>query len=373
MQRSLLVDLLAARGARLSERPEAPGLPAVLTLGDVPGEYRAGTQGTLLLDATDRGALLVRGGDAAVFLHRLLANEVRGQEPDTLRPNLLLSPKGKVRFAFELERRADEMLLSTPPGTAAALSAALDAYLFSEDVRLEEATEGHAPLELVGPSAHETVRRVLGSLPALALGSTARAPFAGAEVRVWAAPVAGSAGLVLDAGPGNALVLFEALVAAGARPGGLAARDSLRVEAGAALFGVDVGEDVYPQEARLERAFSLSKGCYVGQEVVAKIDTYGGLNKRLVALRAGHDEPLPRGSRLLRDEEGEARDLGVLTSWAYSFALDAGLALGYVKRRHQGVGTEFRVQAQDGEALGTARIVPLPARPGALAPSGDFE
>ena len=81
---------------------------------------------------------------------------------------------------------------------------------------------------------------------------------------------------------------------------------------------------MYPQEARLESAFSLDKGCYIGQEVVAKIDTYGGLNKRLVALKVSHDDPVARGTRLFRLDEGEWRDLGVVTSWAYSFVLDTG-------------------------------------------------
>ena len=76
---------------------------------------------------------------------------------------------------------------------------------------------------------------------------------------------------------------------------------------------------------------------------MAKIDTYGGLNKRLVALRISHDDPVARGTRLFRDDEGEWRDLGVVTSWAYSFVLDTGLVLAYVKRRHQAPGTVFRV------------------------------
>ena len=133
--------------------------------------------------------------------------------------------------------------------------------------------------------------------------------------------------------------------------------------------GVDVDENVYPQEARLEDAFSLTKGCYIGQEVVAKIDTYGGLNKRLVALRISHDDPVARGTRLLRLDEGEWRDLGVVTSWAYSFVLDTGLVLAYVKRRHQKIGTEFRV----GDGPASAVIVALPVRAGALPVSGAFE
>jgi folate-binding protein YgfZ len=159
------------------------------------------------------------------------------------------------------------------------------------------------------------------------------------------------------------------LVEAGARPAGIIARDILRVEAGQAVYGEDIDESVYPQEARLENAFSLTKGCFIGQEVVAKIDTYGGLNKRLVGLKISHDDPIVPGTRLLRTEDGEQRDLGVITSWAYSFVLDTGLALGYVKRRHQKPGTRFQV----GESGATAEIVPIPVRSGAVPVTGEFE
>ena len=100
--------------------------------------------------------------------------------------------------------------------------------------------------------------------------------------------------------------------------------------------------------------------------VILRIDTYGGLNKRLVALRISHDDPVPRGTRLLREEDGEVRDLGVVTSWAYSFALDAGVALGYVKRRHQEPGTVFRL----GDTAGEAVIVDLPIRRGTASITG---
>ncbi|MCB9913821.1 MAG: hypothetical protein H6828_01580 [Planctomycetes bacterium] len=160
--------------------------------------------------------------------------------------------------------------------------------------------------------------------------------------------------LRLDAGPAGAPALWRAL-SAHARPTGRVVADVLRVAEVAALPGEDVNDDIYPQEARLEDAFSLSKGCYIGQEVVAKIDTYGGLNKRLCALRVSHDDPVSAGTRLFRQdpESGEWRDLGVVTSWAYSFEDDTGRVLAYLKRRHQAPGTVFRL----GEGPATAEVV----------------
>ncbi len=341
----------------------------MLTYGDVPGEYRAAQEGCVLFDETDRGRIEIRGEEAASFLHRLLASDVKSLTPGRGQRSLLLSSKGKVLFEFDLFCEEELLWLSAPPGRSVALLAALDMYLFAEKVKLADASSGHAPISLCGPDAAKIVRSATGVELPRENYSWVRSAFASRPLTVVRLPVAGSPGCRLDAGPDAAPELWNCLREAGAKPAGIVARDILRVEAGQALLGEDVDENVYPQEARLESAFSLTKGCFIGQEVVAKIDTYGGLNKRLVALRISHDDPVPRGTRLYRREDGESRDLGVITSWAYSFALDAGLALAYVKRRHQKPGTTFRF----GDLEGEGEIVPIPVRPGAIPVTGEFE
>ena len=362
---SLLLERHRQAGALLSADPQ----PLVLTYGDVPAEYRAGCEGAALFDRSDRGSIDVLGSEAATFLHRLLANSVRTLRPGEGNRNMLLSARGKVLAIFELEVAADGVRLSTQPGQAAGLLGSLDTYLFAEKVRLIERSEQSAALELAGPRAREFAERLLGASLPVADHAWAAFEFAGASVRASPLIVAGSPGVRLDGGPRLAPLLWDALVALGATPAGIAAQDCLRAEANWAEPGVDIDENVYPQEARLERAFSLSKGCYIGQEVVAKIDTYGGLNKRLVALKISQHDPLPRGTRLYRLDDGEWRDLGVVTTWAYSFVLDSGLALAFVKRRHQAPGTQFRV----GDGPVTATVVPSPVRTSAVAVTGEFE
>jgi folate-binding protein YgfZ len=354
---SPLLDHFRARGARLADRPEAAGYASPLAFGAVPAEYAAARAGCALFDCSDRGRVTVHGKDAADFLHRLLANHVKTLGVGGGNANLLLTPKGKVLFPFELARHAEHFELSTPPGQAPRLLAALERYHFSEDVRLADTSAGHAPLELVGPAADALVARLAGTTLELERHAWRALPWRGAELVLVAL---GSGAWRLDCGPERLIELWDALLAGGATACGLVVRDSLRVEAGLALAGLDVDENVYPQEAGLEHAFALDKGCYVGQEVVAKIDTYGGLNKRLLTLRIDHSDPVRRGTRLLRAEDGERRELGLVTSWAYSFALDTGLALAYVKRQHQAPGTAFEL-----EGGGHATVVPPP-----LAPAG---
>ncbi|MEM7310584.1 MAG: glycine cleavage T C-terminal barrel domain-containing protein [Planctomycetota bacterium] len=357
MDHSPLLDVHLSAGARLGDRPEAPGHSAPLTFGDVPAEWRAGAEGCALFDAADLGAVHLEGSEAAAFLHRLLANDVRALRPGAGNRNLLLTGKGKVRFDFHLAREAEDgFRLTAQPGRAADLLTALDMYLFQDDVRCRDDSALVAPLELAGPRARACVEQVLGSAAPDAAESFVDVAWRSGTARVVATEVAGAPGLRVDAGPELAAALWEALTGAGATPAGLVARDFLRIECGRALTGVDLNDDIYPQEAGLDDAFSLDKGCYIGQEVVAKIDTYGGLNKRLLPLRVSHDDPIAPGTRLVLEDDGKARDLGVVTSWGYSFALDGGLVLAYVKRRHQDEGTTFRL----GESDATATIVAPP-------------
>ena len=366
MEASCLMDRHRAAEARFAD---ADGQPLLLTFGDVPAEYAAGREGTVLFDATQRGLVVATGDDRADFLHRILSNDVRSLEAGQGNRNLLLSPKGKIVHAFDLEVEADAIRLATAPGGAPALITAIDMFHFSEAVEFADASSSTAPLALSGPTARATIERVLGDSAFGDAGTIKSVNWSGHEVRVAARPVAGSAGWTLDAGPEGAGALWDALIEAGARPAGRIAWDCLRVEAAAAEPGSDVDDSIYPQEARWEEAFSLDKGCYIGQEVVAKIDTYGGLNKRLCALRLDHDDPIAPGERLFEQDGDERRDLGVVTSWAYSFELDTGLVLAYVKRKHQAVGTTFEV----GEGRGQATIVPIPVRPDAIAVTGEFE
>lgn len=356
-----LTALFADRQAVL-----AGGDGPLLTFGDVPGEYRAGREGALVLDATDRGRAVATGADRADFLHRILSNTVRGLEPGAGNRSMLLTPKGKVVELFELCVETDRIVLEAESLRGASLVQAIDMYLFTEDVQLEDASESTAPFELVGPQAASIVAALLGSDAPTEFGHWKE----NQGRRAVCAPVAGSRGWRVDAGPAGAAELWEHLVEAGATPGGLIATDCLRAEAGQARLGVDVDDNVYPQEARLESAFSLDKGCYTGQEVVAKIDTYGGLNKRLVTVALDGEDPIPRGAQLtVPNDEGEPRSVGMVTTWAYSFERDAPIALAYVKRRNQAIGTRFGVDGTNQSAT----VIAMPVRGDGEPVTGEFE
>lgn len=374
MNASPLLQSHTEAGARLAVAPgrETP-TEVLLTYGDVPAEYKAATQSALVFDQGDRGLVEVRGADALDFLHRVTANRIKGLVRGEGNRGLLLTAKGKIVEEYDLAVTLHGFRLSTPPGRAAKLIAALDQYLFAEDVQLVDRTDEYAPIALVGPKAGPLLADVLGLDPAFILEIKPQF-WVAAElpdlqdnpIYVTRTTVAGRDGWRLEATPADAPKLWQALVAADARPGGLAIFDILRTEACVAQFGVDVDDSIYPQEARYDDAFSLDKGCYIGQEVVAKIDTYGGLNKRLFGLATG-GEPVPAGTRLFRQgKDGDWRDVGVITSWAWSFALDSGMSLAYVKRKHQEPDTEYHMVAPGAEPTGNeplAKLLETPLTP----------
>lgn len=360
MNHSPLLSVHETAGARLAERPgstpDSALAPVVLTFGDVPAEYEAAHTGCALFDTSERGLVRVTGEDRATFLHGLLANQVRTLAPGQGNSNLLLSAKGKVLHGFDLFVFEDEILCSSEPGGAPGLLTALDMYHFVEKVELEDISEQHAPLAVCGPKAKQVVEQLAGALPERKDHEHLRRDWNGTPLWISAVEVAGSPGYRVDAGAAQVTELWRALIEAGANPTGQVVLDILRVEAGRAAHGVDITEDVYPQEARLDESYNLEKGCYIGQEVVAKIDTYGGLNKQLMVLRVSHDDPVAPGTPLELAEDGEKRKLGVVTSWAYSFVLDTGLVLAYVKRKHQDIGKTFELG--DGQAT----IVEFPVK-----------
>lgn len=349
---SRLEALHLAENARLA----APGAPLpVLLHKSVPAEYEAAAKAWAVIDRSTLGSLAITGKDATAFLIRILAGPVRTLEPGQGGRNMLLSGKGKVQHLFDMAAIEGGYLCTTAPGMTQGLMTGLDMYLFGEDLKLEDQGSDLAHLDVLGPEAPAKLAALVGT--DLPTGDHVHdtIDWQGQPVTITSMSIAGHPGYRLATHPDSLAALWTALTSAGATPAGLAAYDALRAETLTAQWGVDIDDTVYPQEANLQDAFSLTKGCYIGQEVVAKIDTYGGLNKRLLLLKAP-DAPVPAGTRLMRQSDGpdsEWRDLGVVTTWTYSFSADHGVVLAYVKRKHQEQGTEFRL----GEGPDTATIL----------------
>jgi folate-binding protein YgfZ len=331
----------------------APEIP--LDYGDASAEYRAVRQRAGVLDRSDSGVIEATGRDRATFLHALLSNEVKTLAPGQGCAATLLDVHGKVQVTLLVWVLDDRIVLVTPPGMANATYEMLDRYLFAEKVVLEDVTGTRALLLLAGPEAPALARRVAGAAPPEVPWASVAATVDGVEARlVRGGGETGETEVWIMAAAEAGARLRDALVAAGARPVGQAAVETLRIEAGTPRFGRDVDATVLLPEIPFDTLVSQTKGCYPGQEVVVRIRDRGHVNRHLRGLVLDGGEPPAAGAEVWADEAA----VGRVTSATRSPALGRPVALAFVRRQHAAAGTRVEVRS-GGRAVG-ATVSDLP-------------
>ena len=311
--------------------------------GDPAAEYRALTSGAALLDLGFRTLVRAVGPDRVTFLQGMLSNDVARLVPGTGCGALLLTIQGRVTADLRVAALPDELLLDVDVRAYDDLVAALEALLVADDVELA-AAEATALIALDGPDA--------GAL----LGLQDLAPYAHLETSVGEVPVRAvrasevrGAGFLLHVAPDRAAAVWDALVAGGARPCGMEALEGRRVEVGVPRIGVDMGAKTLALEVPVDDTISTTKGCYLGQEAVARGTARGHVNRRLVPFLLGG--PAEAGAVLVRD----GKEVGKLTTIARAFGAGSLAAMGFVRREHWEPGTELAVGSEQAETARVAR------------------
>jgi folate-binding protein YgfZ len=346
METTLLHGHLERRGA--VHRPER-GLALPASFGDPAAEYGALRTEAAAFDLGYREILRVTGADRVDFLQGMLSNDVARLAPGAGCPALMLTIQGRVTADLRVAVTTDAIWLDVDRRARPALVEALEARLIADEVELA-LDESRALIGLEGPHAAE-VLPVVASLPAFGHGP---GEIAGCLVHVWRTSVLAAPGgaAVLAAAP-DAPAVWDALVAAGARPCGQEALESRRVEVGIPRIGVDMGEPTLALEVPVEGAVSDTKGCYLGQEVIARGTARGHVNRRLCALE--FDGPLPPPETpLVRD----GKEVGRVTSALVSLGLGRPIGMGMVRRECWEPGTELA--ARHGHAVTVARVARWP-------------
>lgn len=312
----------------------------------------------------DLGILAITGPDAGDFLHRLTANDVKALPLNAGHDNLFLNAKGRILAEFRLFRidldGAPTYLALTPQPCAKSLADLLEKYHFGEkltvvDRRAAAAASALSVVAVYGRAALDTLGHALagGELPTVAhqilaysAASADRATVAGWMIALPTATY-GVPGIELLLPAAAAASLFQALRQAGLPAIGLAALGAASLEAAHPRFGADFDDQTMPPEAGLSHAYSLKKGCYIGQEVMARIQTYGHVNRQLTALRILGDHPVPRNAELY---DGDAK-VGLITSSIFSPTLNHPIALGYVNLKHRETGKQLTVRIDPATAV----------------------
>jgi folate-binding protein YgfZ len=341
------------------------GVEVVDHYGDPLAEHAALRQAAGVLDLSFRGRLCLLGADRQKFLNGQVTNDVKSLKTGEGCYAALVNAKGKLQSDLNLYCLADELLLDFEPGLTQTVAARLERYIIADDVQMVEVAPHYGLLSVQGPKAAGVLAN-LGlavSAPSQPMTFVSVADPARGTTYLMNQPRTGSEGFdlyvptaALDA---MAQQLSGAVGSVGGKWCGWQALEIARVEVGIPRFGADMDESNLPPEAGLdERAISYTKGCYIGQEVIARLRTYGQVAKALRGLRLADDLPaLPaKGDKLFKD----GKEVGFITSAVRSPALRTTIALGYVRREVNQIGARLIVRTTDGES--SAEIVELPFR-----------
>jgi folate-binding protein YgfZ len=275
----------------------------------------------------------------------------------------LVSGKGKMQGDFNVYALVDELLLDFEPGYTAFVTERLESYVIADDVTLADASGAYGLLSVQGPRAAEVVS-ALGmdmAMPAKPFElSTIKNDTLG-EIYLVNQPRTGTSGCDIFAPTDSLGAIFDKLVfssrAIGGRVCGWQALETARIEAAIPRFGADMDDtNLVPETGIESRAISYSKGCYIGQEIIARIRTYGQVAKKLCGMILDDTASLPiKGTRLTKD----GAEVGYITSAVASPKFGKNIALGYVRKEANQIGSELVWKNSDG-VEGKARIVERP-------------
>ena len=353
-----------APGHNMSEAVEQRSIPS--NYGDTGAEYAAVREGGAgLIDLSSRGRILVSGTEAVPFLNGLITNDVKALEVGTWMPAAFPNVQGRLLAAIRVLNRGEDYLIDTEAITHAKVVQLLERFSLAGDFHVTDVTKDLAMISIQGGSAGAVISATLGEAAATVERQrivNAQLPNAG-DVTVIRASLTAEDGFDLFTGDDNACSLWDALIAAGARPVGLDVLEILRIEAGLPRYGVDMDDTTIVSETNLDDAVSFTKGCYIGQEIIARIKYRGHVAKKLTGLLFDGEAKLEVGAKIRAAD----KEIGRITSYVRSPALERTVALAYVKYDFLAAGTRVKVVSPNEEI--DAQVAELPFVRGSWYPS----
>lgn len=347
----------------------------VSTFGEPEAEYAAIRKAAALIDQPQRGVLELTGKDRLAFLNNLLTNQTwdksakRGLEAGQGVYAFFLGKNGRISADMTVIERGDRTFLEMDARLVEPVRAAFDKYLFAEQVQMTDCVESIRQISLHGPQALTILRQASGAeVPELPLLGSTEITLYGVQAVVWRDDPAAVPGYHLLIKTNSVEAVWSGLLAQigqsaelgrrALRPAGWAAFNATRVEAGRPIFGIDFDDSVLPHETgQIARAVSFNKGCYLGQEIVARMQARGQFSRQLVGIRMS-DDGLPIAGAMIYDDNDN--QIGGVTSSTVSPVLsNAAICLGLVKRAFIPVGTVLTIPAEGKLRRGSVAELPF--------------
>ncbi|GAC1399773.1 MAG: glycine cleavage system aminomethyltransferase GcvT [Pyrinomonadaceae bacterium] len=359
MCRSPLEEIHKRDGATLGERD---GCIVPLRYGDANAEYAAVRvgNGAGLIDLSSRGRIKLHGSEVVQFLNGLITNDMKTLAAGAWMHAIFPNVQGRMIAAVRVLRpsEADVFYISTEAASYIPALKTVERFRFAGDFHVTDLTHSGTAFSVQGAKAADIIRAVLGDAAAdIKRFGVAAIEWHDTQLIVLRATHTSEDGFDLILDNGAASALWQELKNAGGRPVGFEAFDVLRLEAGIPRFGVDMNETTVVLETGLDAAISYTKGCYIGQEIIARIHWRGHVAKRLSGLIFEDRVDDARESKI-KTNDG-AKEIGRITSTVFSPHLDKTIALGYVRYEYLAAGTEVLI-VRDDEKLSSARVAELP-------------
>lgn len=334
--------------------------------GDVTVEHRAVRQAVGLADLSHRGKLKVTGEDRVKWLQSVVSNDILPLQPGQGRYSSLLTHKGKMLTYFRLYMQPESVMLEDVGEIGETTFQALRKFLlYGTKAKMENCAESWGLLLISGPKAAHVVQSAFGvDVTDLKPVDFVTAQISGHHALVVRTEETGEVDLEVFIPADGLVTAWMSAMQAGAKFGikaiGSHAREALRMEAGIPKAGPDLNEEIVPPEANLEgKAFSLNKGCYPGQEVVARMDTYGNVRRKLVGLVLTDSVVPPHGAKLYSGD----REVGWISSAVHSPQLNKVIAFGFPLRDFSPPGTALTVSFENSRYPATVQALPFYTTP----------
>lgn len=359
MKQSRLHEHHKRQGASFEE---VTGWNVPLHYVDVEAEHRAVRQSVGLADLSHRGKARVTGEDRVKWLQSVISNDILPLQRGQGCYSSFLTHKGKMLTYFRVYMQADAVMLEDVGEIGDATYSALRKFLlYGTKAKMENCVESWGLLLISGPKANLVVKAAFGTdVEDLKPVNFIEATIGGQNALVIRTEETGEQDIEILIPADGLVPAWERVIEAGKphgiKPFGSEAREALRVEAGIPKAGPDLNEEIVPPEANLEaKAFSLSKGCYPGQEVVARMDTYGSVRRKMVGLVMKDQSIPPHGAKLFSGE----REVGWVSSATFSPQLNAPIAFAFPLRDFTAPDTELTVDVDGMRLPVTVKALPF--------------
>ncbi|MCY3553189.1 MAG: aminomethyltransferase family protein [Candidatus Poribacteria bacterium] len=370
MKTTPLYSIHEQLGAAFAEKHLDWNIPTQFT--DAVSEHLAVRNNVGIVDVSYRVRHRLTGEDRAKFLHRIISNDVENLTTGQGTYAMLLTHRGKIIADLNITVLEDAISIDTAPETTENLFSELDKYIIADDVELSDVTAETGAIAVHGPKSADLVQSVLG-LNGLATLSErhncvreADGDFKHTIVCVRTDST-GEIGWTLYTAAEALGSLWETLMTEGERfnvqPIGWDTLESLRIEAGVPRYGTELTDAVIPLEAELEHAIDFEKGCYIGQEIVARMKYRGHPNRLLRGIEVD-GKPITQNDCKLRPNakvfNGD-KAVGWVTSASFAPTLAKEIALGYVRIAVTEAGSRVQVETSDGRVDATVVRLPFSA------------